>query len=277
MKLFKKRGSKSPRRSTRLSVLRIRRTVMLCGTALLVLGGGFYGWHAGAFARADDWMHAKTLSATAAAGFRVNQILVTGRAHVAPAVLMAHLGVRQGEPIFAVPIDAAQKSLMEISWVKEASVTRRLPDAIIVDLTERAPAALWQYQNDISVIAQDGRVLSPEGKGAFQSLPLVVGENAPEDLPELLALLHAEPLVAQQLVSAVRIGQRRWDLHLKNDITVKLPEKDPELALSALVRSADNDGLLKKDIVSIDLRTPGEMVVEPAAGAEKDKDGKKST
>ncbi|MBI1214469.1 MAG: FtsQ-type POTRA domain-containing protein [Alphaproteobacteria bacterium] len=275
MKLFSKRGSKTPRRSTRISMLRFRKIALAGGTALLVLGGGFYGWHSGAFVRAAGWTHDKALALSASAGFRVNQILVTGREHVPPDVLMARLDLKQGEPIFEVPIGDAQKSLTDISWVKSARVTRRLPDTIIVDLEERAPAALWQHQKEISVIDEDGRVLSSDGRGAFQSLPLVVGENAPEHLTGLLTLLHAEPLVAKELVSAVRVGQRRWDLHLKNDITVKLPEKNAELALSELARRAKRDDLLKKDVTSIDMRIPDEIVVRPAQDAQ-DKDAKEN-
>lgn len=264
MKLLGQRGTTPPRRNAKLSLLRLKKAVFYASAAIIVLGGGFYGWHTGAFARASLWARDKTLAVSAKAGFRVDQILVTGREHVPPAVLMAHLGVAEGEPIFSVSPDDAQKSLMDISWIKAARVTRRLPDSIVVELTERTPAALWQHQNDISVIAQDGRVLSADGRGAFANLPLVVGENAPAHLDAFLAMLHAEPLIARRLVSAVRIGHRRWDLHLKDGITVKLPEQNPELALSRLAKAAKDDGLLNKDITSIDLRLQNEIAIEPA-------------
>ena len=33
-----------------------------------------------------------------------------------------------------------------IGWVKDARVSRRLPDTLVIDIVERTPAALWQKQ-----------------------------------------------------------------------------------------------------------------------------------
>ncbi len=270
MKFFGKRGPNLSRRGMRLFVLRFKTAGIALGLILLASGSGLYGWRTGSFARAGDYISAKTLKITASAGFRVKDILVTGRDHIEANDLLSHLNVAHNAPIFGIDIAFAQKSIASIPWVQDVTVTRRLPDKIVVQITERDPVALWQYQKKLSLIDETGRVLTSRGLEAYQSLPLVVGEDAPEHIKELLGLLKAEPEVADELQSAARIGGRRWDLHLKSDMTVKLPEEDVELALRQLVAMAENDHLLEKNIKNIDLRIPDQMVVEPVQTTETD-------
>jgi len=266
MKFFKSREALS-RRSMRLWMLRFRTLGILFCVIGVATAAGVYGWKNGVAGKARDWVAAKTLSVTASAGFRVSEIIVSGRHRIEDAELLTRLGIKQGMPIFGIDIIAEQQSLSEISWVKDVSITRRLPGTIIVELTERQPAALWQYQKKISVIDSTGRALTAKHLESYKTLPLVVGEDAPLHIAGLLALLKAEPGIAAELASAVRIGGRRWDLRLRNGLLVKLPENDSEFALRRLASQQEKNKLFDKNVVTIDLRIPDQMVVEPGAAS----------
>ena len=45
-------------------------------------------------------------------------------------------------PLVDVPRSASGCS--QYGWVKDARVSRRLPDTLVIDIVEREPAALWQ-------------------------------------------------------------------------------------------------------------------------------------
>ncbi len=243
----------------------MRKCVLAASVAALVGGAVFSAWHNSAFKRCSDWVLSETLTTTANAGFKVKDILVTGRKQVPVDELLASLSIKQGMPIFSFSIAEAQKSITGLSWVKDAAISRRLPDTIVVALQERTPVALWQHQKKIFLIDKDGAVLTAGALDPWQSLPLVVGEGAEKHVTELLGLLQAEPGIAKELVSAVRVEERRWDLHLKNNITVKLPEQDTELALSRLAALEEKKNILGRDITSIDLRQPDRIMVTPGA------------
>jgi len=259
-------------------ILRLRKFGLFGGIAAATLTLGFLGYHSGSFKKMNEWAAGQALGKTAEAGFRVKDILVTGRVHIPAEELLAHLSIKENMPIFGVSIVEAQKSLTDISWVKTVSISRRLPDKIIVELKERTPAALWQYQKKISLIDQEGTVLATEDLSPWQNLPLVVGDGAPKHAGDLLGLLNAEPAVAKELVSAVWVGQRRWDLHLQNNIIVKLPEQDSELALRRLALLAEQKNLFGRNIAAIDLRAPEKMMITPVAAldAAPDKKNKKT-
>lgn len=273
MKLFGKKNSAarsahrlpSRRRNNRLLLLQLRKFVLLGSVAALIGGAGFSAWHNDTFKKCGSWLASEALTRSATAGFKVKDIIVTGRKQIPVENLLASLSVKQGMPIFGVNIAEAEKSLTGIPWVDNAAVSRRLPDTIVVALQERTPVALWQHQKKIFLIDKDGTVLTADNLAAWQSLPLIVGEGAEKNVTQLLGLLQAEPIIAKELTAAVRVEERRWDLRLKNNITVKLPEQDTELALSRLAAFEEKKNILGRNITSIDLRQPDRIMVTPGS------------
>lgn len=267
----RKNGSPSRRRNTRLLLLQLRKVALVGGVLALVGGAGYDAWHNNAFKKIGAYVSSEALTRSANAGFIVKDILVTGRKQVSAQELLASLSVKQGMPIFGFNIADAEKSLSNIPWVDTATISRRLPSTIVVALQERTPVALWQHDKKLFLIDKDGAVLSGGSLDQWHQLPLVVGAGAEKNVTALLNLLQAEPDIAAQFVSAVRVEDRRWDLHLKNDIIVKLPEQDTELALSRLAALAKDKNLLARNVASIDLRQPERIMVAPEAAPEKTK------
>jgi len=259
---FKKRAGNGTRRASRLWKQRFKKfgiaalgvVVLVCAVAGL--------WRSGSFARAAQAASSGVMASTSNAGFRVSEIVVTGRVHVSQEDILSRLGIHEGSPLFAVDLNAAQKNLAGLSWIKSVTVSRRLPGRIAVNVTERTPAALWQYQKKISVVDDSGAVLAADNIDAYKGLPLVVGADAGKYAGALITMLKAEPSVAEMVSSAARVGSRRWDLHLKNGVVVMLPEKDAELALSRLARVEEKNHIFGKSITTVDLRLPDRMVVD---------------
>lgn len=250
-------------------MLQLRRGAFYVSAFALLAVGAVEGYRS--LQKCRDWAVNETLVHTAAAGYRVKNILVTGRHEIPAEELLTRLSIKQDAPIFNIDIAEAQKALEGISWVKSVSVSRRLPDTVIVAIEERKPIALWQYQQKISLIDNEGHVLTSENLDAWSHLPLVVGAGAEKEVSDLIGMLGAEPAIAANVVSAVRIEGRRWDLHMKNDVTVKLPEQDMELALRHMAILDERKNLFGRNISAIDLRQPEHMIVTPIAAEATDK------
>jgi cell division protein FtsQ len=265
MGFFKTRFSGATRRHDRLWKQNVKKLALACAVLALVTGLAAYGATHGVLAQAGGWLHDKFLTTTAALGFKVDRILITGRAHIPQDEVLSHLAIDRGVPVFGIDLPLAQQKLKDLSWAQDVRISRRLPDTIVVDITERLPAALWQHRKTLSLIDAQGHVLHGGDLSAWRHLPLVVGETAPAHVSDILSLLQAEPAVARVAASATRIGSRRWDLHLKNGMDVRLPEYDAELALSRLAQAIAAEGLLQKDIKVVDLRLPDRLVVGPVA------------
>lgn len=202
--------------------------------------------------------------AAAHLGLRVAHIEEEGRVKTPEPLLRAALGINPGDPILGYSVDAARARIESIHWVQSATVERRLPDTIVVKLTERRPFAVWQHDGKFRLIDREGQVVTDSDVADFASqLPLVVGQGAPEAAASLLDALAAQPAIQSRVVAAVRVGQRRWNLRLKNGIDVLLPEGAVKQALARLAELEATHALLDRPLQAIDMRLPDRFVFRP--------------
>jgi cell division protein FtsQ len=162
-----------------------------------------------------------------------------------------------------VDVTDIRNRLLQFGWVKDARVSRRFPDTLVIDIVERTPTALWQDEGRLSLIDAEGVVLDRVPVSRMPDLPLLIGKGANRHSVALDQLLGKAPALKAQLVSATWVGQRRWDLSLQSGETLMLPESE-EAAATALTRFAKMDksaGLLGRGIIRFDLRIPGKMTV----------------
>ncbi len=260
---LQRRQRKKPRPLWLQRGLRVGGVVVL---ASLVLAGPYYLWSSG-------WVGSKIASAenalltrTAKAGLRADDIYVTGRTETAAADVMMALNVNQGQPLLAFDPIEAKKRLENLPWVREASVQRRFPDTIMVNLTERQPIGFLQKDRQLSLVDETGIILAKDGLGRWSGLPILIGENAPQQAPELMRLLNGHPEIYRRVQAMTLVNQRRWALRLDNNIDVQLPENDVAEALNRLDKAQSEGRLLDKDVKEIDLRLPDRLRITPTSG-----------
>ena len=212
-------------------------------------------------------------AAVGRAGFTVSGYQIVGINHMNRALVDAvvtdelHRAAAEADadkaPEALVDVDGIRRRLLAYGWVKDARVSRRLPDTLVIDVVERKPAALWQNQGQLALIDGEGVVLDRVPVDRMPDLPLLIGPGANGQEQQLTRLMASVPTLKPQLASATWVGGRRWDLNFQSGETVALPEGE-QAATAALVKFAHADkqsGLLGRGIVRFDLRVPGQMTV----------------
>lgn len=166
-------------------------------------------------------------------------------------------------PQMLVDVAAIRARLLRFGWVKDARVSRRLPDTLVIDVVERTPAALWQSKGQLALIDAEGVVLDRVSVDKMPDLPLLIGPGANREAVALGRLMDAVPTLKPQLASASWIGGRRWDLNFQSGETIALPERedDARAALTKFAKLDRSNGLLGRGVVRFDLRIPGKMIV----------------
>jgi len=166
-------------------------------------------------------------------------------------------------PQALVNATAIRDRLLGYGWVKDARVSRRLPDTLVIDIVERSPAALWQSAGRLALIDGEGVVLDRVPVDKMPDLPLLIGPGANGQEQQLTRIMTAVPTLRPQLASATWVGGRRWDLNFQSGETVALPEGEggAKAALMKFARLDKQSGLLGRGIVRFDLRMPDKMVV----------------
>lgn len=209
----------------------------------------------------------RAIELSAEAGFIIRDVLVEGRSETTRAAVLAALGVNYGQPLIAFDPETARQGLESISWVKSATIERRLDGVLYVHITERRPLALWQREGRLVVVDEDGVILARDGLGRFARLPLIVGADAPRHAPDLLAVMSSGPELQKRLIAAIRVGGRRWDLQLDAGIRVRLPAENQKQAWETLRELEKRHEILARDVVVIDLRLPDRLVIQLSAEA----------
>lgn len=230
-------------------------------TALLAgLGFGVWATTSGLVAEAGATVRGRVLAATADAGLALRQVYVDGRVRTDPAALRVQIGTTIGEPLLGIDTGATRARLESLTWVEQASVVRMLPDSLYIRLIERQPLALWQREGHFSLVDRAGRVIEGAEPAQWRRLRVLVGEGAPLHAARLFALLSTEPALSERVVAATWVGERRWSLHLDNQIDVLLPEDDPQGAWRLLAAKEREQALLGRAVSVVDLRfLPGRI------------------
>lgn len=261
----KKTTSKSGRPRRRVTPLWRGRRAMALISAVIVTSVAVTSWWAvreGIAGRALDKVKWDLIAFSEDLGFTVEDVLVIGRNQTSRSDLMKAVRLARGAPIMAFDLAAAQRRIEVLPWVQSASVERMLPDTILLTVIERMPLALWQYKGRFQLIDSDGEVILRQGLGRFSDLLVVVGEDAPENASELLDILQTQPQLMDQVVSAFRVGGRRWNVRLKGGIDVRLPAEKADAAWARLAEYEARDGVLTRDVRVLDLRLPDRLIVK---------------
>ena len=194
-------------------------------------------------------------------GFRVEDILVVGRKETSRKELLKAVRLSKGAPIVNFDIQAARIRVEELPWIRRATIERILPDTILLKVDERQPMALWQHLGKFALIDREGVIILREDLARFSDLIVVIGKEAQVHATTLIEILRNEPQLLALVEAAVWVGGRRWNIRLKGDIDVRLPEKNVKTAWAKLAEYERVHRILERDVQVLDLRLPDRLIV----------------
>jgi cell division protein FtsQ len=227
---------------------------------LPVLVGGFSFGERTAEAREAAGQSLAYVAANA--GFGVDAIRIEGLRDTREGDVLDYLAVTPTTSVLGFDIDAARDRVLALPWVKEASVRRVYPNQLMVEIEEHAPFARMLQRGRVHLVTIEGEEITDEITDVHAGLPLVVGEGAPGEATAFFAHLAARPHVLGSVVALERVGDRRWTLHMREDVQVHLPELEVDSALVRLEEMMRREAVLERAITEIDLRSPDQLVVQ---------------
>jgi cell division protein FtsQ len=242
----------------------------IAATALLLLGSAGFGVVKGGHLAEFTTGLSDTRNALAnSAGFRITTVAINGRKQLSQDEVLAIGGVNGRSSLLFLDAASVRDKLKTNPWISEATVLKLYPGQLRIDIVERSAFAVWQRDGRLSLISDDGAVLEPYVSHRFLSLPLVVGKGADTHARDFLALLARYPRVNSVTKAAVFVGERRWNLRLKDGLDIRLPENEVGNALATLSTLDKDDRLFSRDIVAVDMRLPDRLIVQLSEDAAK--------
>ncbi|HEX3861064.1 MAG TPA: cell division protein FtsQ/DivIB [Stellaceae bacterium] len=242
----------------------------IAATVLILLGSAGFGVVKGGHVEELTAALSDARNALAnSAGFRITTVAINGRKQLTQDEVLAIGGVNGRSSLLFLDAETVRDKLKANPWIGDATVLKLYPGRLQIDIVERSAFAVWQLDGRLAVIADDGAVLEPYVTRRFATLPLVVGKGAETRARDFLALLDRYPQVRAVTKAAIFVGQRRWNLRLKDGLDIRLPENDVGNALAELSKLDQEDKLFSRDIVAVDMRLSDRLVVQLSDDAAK--------
>lgn len=182
--------------------------------------------------------------AAADAGYEVERVEVRGVERMNELKVYERVLGQQDRAMPLIDLHALRASLMELSWVEDARVSRQLPDTIVVDIVERKPHAALRRADRLVLIDHTGHELEPVSEADARGMLLISGPGAQAQVEALGELLDAAPALRPQVAQAEWVGNRRWNITYKTGQVLALPQGEQRSA-AALIDFARADGLYR--------------------------------
>ena len=243
--------------------------------AAIIVAGLALAWGVASYAGLTALAGEQLAFAAAGAGFEVRKVEVHGVHRMNELKVYERVLGERDRAMPLVDLHQLRASLMELSWVKDARVSRQLPDTIVVDIVEREPHAVLKKPDRLVLIDGEGRILEPVSPAKAKGMLTIAGPGAEQQVTALSQLLDAAPALKPQVAQAEWIGNRRWNLTFTTGQVLALPQGDKDSA-GALMSFARLDGvnrLLGGKVVAFDMRNPNRIYLRcptcrtPPAGA----------
>ncbi|RCS25465.1 cell division protein FtsQ/DivIB [Phyllobacterium salinisoli] len=216
---------------------------------------------------------------TSTFGFAIEKVDVSGNRETSDIDVLGQLALDGETSLIGLSAEEARAAIAQLPWVQSVDVRKVYPGTVHVSMRERTAFAIWQRDKDLSLIDSAGAAIVPFS-GRHADLPLIVGNGAGPVAKDFVAQVAAFPHLADKVRAYIRVGDRRWDLLLENGVRVMLPEVDAQTRLAAIEKLDQENRLLSRDILAVDLRiedrvsvrlTPDAMERREQALKERDK------
>jgi cell division protein FtsQ len=225
---------------------------------LILLAAAVLAWLVASMAGLTLLVSEKIAQVSANSGFSVHNVEVRGNKRLNGAKVYDQVIKARNEAMTQVDLQALRASVMKLSWVEDARVSRQLPDTLVVDIVERTPHAVLRKADKLVLIDAAGHELEAVSPQRARGKLIVSGPGAGQQVALLGDLLEAAPALRPQVREAEWIGNRRWNLTFKTGQVLALPEGGKQAA-GAFVSFARLDGtnrLLGGKVAAFDMRAP---------------------
>lgn len=160
-----------------------------------------------------------------------------------------------------------ENKIIQDPWIQEVYIHKKLPNSLAINIIEHTPFALLKDDSSkFKLIDSFGNIVNiPENEVyTFNFLLKIIFSNFDKiEINNLFNILSVHSNLAKKIKSIERIGNRRWNLRLDNNILIKMPEEDDEILESWNV--LDNIlGIygLEIGLKEIDLRINGKVFLK---------------
>ena len=155
--------------------------------------------------------------------FEVKLININGIENLNKTKLIDKLGIFKKKNIFFINKNILNNILKDINYVDSYSVSKVYPSQINIFLKKTEFVGITYIQGTKYLIGLNGKIIIEKNHKYKNNLPVIFGEFSPQNYIEILNKLKNNKFDIKNILEFYYYKNERWDLTLKNNIKIKLP------------------------------------------------------
>ena len=193
----------------------------------------------------------------------INRIVVKGAQESLKKEIVMLMENAALEEFSALKARSLREKIREIKKVKKAIVKFSTDGLVTVEVVERKAAAVFLNDSLYEVLDRNGVVLSTNSDyEGLSSYPLLIGKSGSKNIPDLLSLAKEIGSYKSEVMYYEWVGERRWDIHMKNNLVFKLPENNLSRGVELMRLFLNRPNKHLDPIVSVDLRDLDKPIIK---------------
>lgn len=170
----------------------------------------------------------------------IERVVINGEFERVSAIQLEQLLVPHlAAGFLSADLHAMRTDLVEVPWVVRASVRRRWPGTIEVNITEQKPAAVW---SDTGLLNIDGELFVAKASHVPAELPRLYGPEGSEQRVSQMYFRIEERLEQRGLAAVALYLDNRgaWEMQLLNGIRVRIGSRAVEQRINGFFKALDS-------------------------------------
>jgi len=195
-------------------------------------------------------------------GYFLSEIQINNLKNIENSEIEKYFSQYIGKSIFLVPIQKISKDFDDNKWIDDFTIKNDYKNKIIVNIIESIPVGIHYDGEDNLLFDKNGEIIDlvDLNYNLYSNLILFKGDNS---LFNANFLLNSMPLFLSQIREAIFINNRRWNLKLKNGISLKLAESNIVDSINKYIKfHANVSDQELREIALIDLRVPQKIILQ---------------
>jgi len=150
------------------------------------------------------------------------------------------------------------KIIDKYDFISSIQLKKKYPDTLKIKISENMPVAIEVIKRKKFYLTKDGKKLKYRKLKVFENLPIIFGNH--KNFSSFFKDLEKNNFKIEDIKALYYFEVGRWDILLKNEKTIKLPEIDYQNILMKIDTVLNDTSFSRYKI--FDYRTKGQLILE---------------
>ena len=162
--------------------------------------------------------------------------------------------------IFLINKKLIKKKIENLLYLENISVKKKYPSTIIINAKKTDLIAVTFLDQKKYYVGNNGKLILSKNISDNKKLPIIFGKFEVNNFIELNNKLEKNGLDTSKIIRYYYHKNKRWDLFFRNDIVIRLPNKELINALKLFQNFKKNNAI--KPNTTIDLRIQNRLILK---------------